>query len=800
MLSHYLKTSLRAFRRTKTHTLVNLLGLTLGLLCATLIFQKLRYEASFDQHHPNAEQTFRVVHESTEFGNTSHQRGIAYPFAATFREEMPEADLVVLIDRNFGRPVIAVEQEDGEVARFRERGTVAIVEPGFFELFDYDWLAGDRATALDGPYTIVLSETLTAKYFGDDAVPTDVIGRVVTFDNDFELTVTGVVTDPIETNSLPMHALVSANLGEEHTRINDNWGSVSSGVQTYVRLPEGVDPETVNAKLVDFVGRHYDEDDSGELTYFLQPLTAMHFDDRFGSENGGITTPGEMYTLGLIGLLLLLTACINFVNLNTTLVFRRAKEVGVRKALGGTPREIRGYFMTETALLTAIALVVALLLANPVRLLISDFFGESFAVNPFTDPLLLAFVLGAGLLLTLASGLYPAWLMSRLRASEVVKGQVSAPGGFLSVRRGLVVVQFAISQVLIIGTLAAVYQTQYLRSAPLGYDTSAVVEFEIPDNTVDLATLATRLEAHSAIDEVTFSNSGATSGSTWAGNFHYEKDTTRIENNAQIKLVEEDYLRTYRMPLVAGRDFVRGDSSSFIINEALAELMGYENPADALDTPIDMWNWEGVVTGVVRDFNTNSLHQEIDPTVLVVAPDYAYVGAARIQMNQRTEALDVLEAAWTDTFPAFVYDYGFLDDNIANFYQGEESFQRIINAFALVAILIGCIGLFGLVSYTTARRAKEVGVRKVLGASTGHIVARFAREFVVLVLLGFAVASPLAFVMLRAWLEDFAYRIDLGPGLFALGLAASLTLALVTVGVRTYRAASADPARVLRAQ
>ncbi|MEM6785796.1 MAG: ABC transporter permease [Bacteroidota bacterium] len=611
MLSHYLKTSLRAFRRTKTHTLVNLLGLTLGLLCATLIFQKIRYEASFDQHHPNAERTYRLVHESTQFGDTGHQRGIPYPFAETFREEIPEADRVVLIDRNFGRPVVAIpdEQEGGEAKRFREERGLAFVQPGFFDLFDYDWIAGDRTTALDGPYTIVLSETLLAKYFGDDAVPADILGRIVTFDNAFDLTVTGVVTDPIETNSLPIHGAMSANLGEEHTRITDNWGSISSGVQTFVRLQEGVDPETVNAKLVDFVDRHFELEDDAQLTYFLQPLTSLHFDDRFGSEYGGITTPGELYTLGLIGLLLLLTACINFVNLNTTLVFRRAKEVGVRKALGGTPREIRGYFMTETALLTAVALVVALLLANPVRLLIRDFFGESAVINPFTDPVLLAFVLGAGVLLTLASGLYPAWMMSRLRASEVVKGQVSAPGGFLSVRRGLVVVQFAISQVLIIGTLAAVYQTQYLRSAPLGYDTSAVVEFEVPDREVDLATLATRLEAHSAIDEVTFSNSGATSGSTWAGNFHYEKDTTRLENNAQIKLVEEDYLRTYRMPLVAGRDFVRGDSSSFIINEALAELMGYENPADALDTPIDMWNWEGVVTGVVRDFNTNSLHQ-----------------------------------------------------------------------------------------------------------------------------------------------------------------------------------------------
>ncbi|MEM9666469.1 MAG: FtsX-like permease family protein [Bacteroidota bacterium] len=800
MLSHYVKTSVRALSRSKTHTVINLLGLTLGLLCATLLFQKLRYETSFDTHHPAPERTFRVVHEDTEHGQSDFNRGTPYPLAAAFREAFPEADRVVIVDRNFGALVIAVERPEGRIDRFSEAATFALAQPGFFDLFGYEWLAGDRETALDGPFTVVLSASHVAKYFGADTTPADALGRVISFNNMADLTVSGVVADPRPTSSMPMHGIASLNLGESLNRIGDNWGSVASGVQTFVRLREDASVADVEARLPAFVAQHWDEERATILHYGLQPLTTLHSDPRYGNDNGYTTTQSDVWTLAAIGMLLLLTACINFVNLNTALVFRRAKEVGVRKALGGTPRQIVVYFMTETALITAVALVLALLLANPVRGLIEPFFGESSPVNPFTDPVLTAVALGAGALLTLLSGFYPAWLMSRLRASEVVKGQIRAPGGFLNVRRGLVVTQFAISQILVIGTLAALYQTQYLRTAPLGYETSAVVEFDIPEReNVDLAAFIARLEAYDGIEHATVSNSGATSNSTWGTNFEYEKEGQLLENDTQVKLVEEDYLETYRMRLLAGRDFVPGDSAGVLVNEAMIRLMGYDDPADAVGTPIDFWNWDGVVTGVVQDFHTRSLHDQIEPTVIVVDTDFAYTGAARIRMNARAGALATIETVWASVFPEYLFEATFLDERIADFYENEEEIQRTINAFALVAIVIGCIGLFGLVSYTTAQRAKEVSLRKVLGASTGHIVGRFTREFVILVVLGFVIAAPVAFFVLRGWLSDYAYRIDLGPGLFLLGFAVSLVVALATVGMKTYRTATADPAQTLRA-
>ncbi|MEM1127315.1 MAG: FtsX-like permease family protein [Bacteroidota bacterium] len=801
MFSHYVKTSLRALRRSKTHTTINLLGLTLGLLCATLLFQKLRYETSFDTHHPDPERTFRIVHEDTEFGDSDFNRGTPYPLAAAFREAFPEADRVVLVDRNFGRLVIAVEHPEGRIDRFREEGTFALAQPGFFDLFGYEWLAGDRETALDGPYTAVISVSRVAKYFGADTPPAEAVGRLFRFNNMVDLTVTGVVGDPAPANSMPLHGLVSFNLGESYDRINDNWGSVSSGVQTFVRLREGTSEATVEARLPDFVAQHWDAERAPTLHYELQPIRTLHTDDRYGVDGSYTMPKSDLVALGAIGILLLLTACINFVNLNTALVFRRAKEVGVRKAVGGTPGQIIVYFMTETALVTAFALALALLLTNPVRGLIEPFFGDSLAVNLFADPGLVAFALGTGVLLTVLSGFYPAWLLSRLRASEVVKGQLRTPGGFLNVRRGLVVTQFAISQILVIGTLAALYQTQYLRTAPLGYETSAVVEFDIPQERegVDLDTFVARLVAHGPIEQATLSNSGATSNSTWLGDFNFEKEGQQIENDAHIKLVEEDYLETYRMRLLAGRDFVPGDSSGILVNEAMVRLMGYDAPAEALGTPLEFWDWGGTVTGVVQDFHTRSLHEAIEPTIIVVATDYAFVGAARIQMNDRAEALAAIEDVWTDVFPNHLFEAHFLDDTIADLYESEEHVQRTVNAFAFVAIVIGCIGLFGLVSYITAQRAKEVSVRKVLGASTGHIVGRFTREFVILVVLGFIVAAPVAFFTLRGWLSDYAYRIDLGPGLFLTGFAVSLVVALATVGAKTYRAASADPASTLRA-
>lgn len=801
MLGNYIKTSLRQFRRSKTHTLINLTGLTLGFLCAVIIFQKVRFELSYGTQHTEAERIFRVVHEANEFGNIGYQRGVPYPFVDAFRADFPAVEHVTIVDRNFQPPVIAIDRPNGEVARFLEDSPVGFADPDYFEIFTYEWLQGNPPTALAEPRTVVLSETLARKYFGDNIDP---MGRTLRFGPDLELTVTGLVEDPAPNNMMPLQMIMSFNLGEEHERGNENWGSTSSSVQAYLRLPEGMTTRSIERQFPEFLARYRDADDATSVRYYLQALPDIHFDTRFGDNDGQpVTSKNVVLALGLIGLVLLLTACINFINLSTVLVFKRAREVGVRKVLGGTPGQIISYFMTETGLITVMALLVALVLATPVAKLARGFIGEGFSVNPLTDPWLALFVVAAAVVLTLGSGLYPAFLLSRLRPTVAIRGSAGQkPGAFLSMRRGLVVVQFAISQVLIICTLAAMWQIRHLHNVPLGYDTEAIVEFAVPQpDETTLETMKNRMLQSAAIQHVTFSNSGASSGTTWASNFHYERGDERIENHTQMKLVDPDYVETYGMTLLAGSDFdeLPPDSvTHFVANEAFVKLIGFDTPEEALGTFVDSWSWQGTIEGVVRNFNTNSLHQEIEATLLVPTLVYAYQGAAKVNTAQLNDALATIERAWQDAFPDYVFEYRFLDETIANFYESEQIMQRLIQVFAFIAILIGCIGLFGLISYTTSQRSKEVGIRKVLGASVPSIVGLFAREFALMVVIGFAVSAPLAYFVMGKWLENYPYRIDLGAGLFVIAFAVSLTIALVTVGFKTYQAAVANPVDSIR--
>lgn len=801
MVANYVKTSLRAFRRTKVHTAVNVLGLALGFICAIIIFQKLRFEHSFDTYHPDADRIHRIVHVDTQFGEDEYQRGVPYPLVEAFRTDFPEVPHVAIVDRNFSSPVISIERPGGDIVRFRDEDhSMAYIDPSFLDIYHYEFLHGDPATALTEPRTVLLSESRARKYFPNTDVP---IGKTLTINNRMDLTVVGVVKDPPLNTALPLHILASFNLGEEFQRGNDNWGSTSSGVQAHIKLPPGMRTAQIDQRLHGFLVKHRNEEVAQYKKFFLQPLPERHFDTRFGTDWSEHHISREaVWALALIGLFLLLTACINFVNMNTVLVFKRAKEVGVRKVLGGTPGQIAGYFLIEAALTTLIALGVALLLANPVLSLARRFVGEGFEANVLGDPTLLGAVLMAAVVVTLLSGIYPAFLLARLRPMRALRsGSQRKPTSLLSLRRSLVVVQFAISQVLIICTVTAMWQMDYLYSAPLGYNTEAVVEFNIPvrDNT-KRATFKNQLLQEAAFTHVTFSNSAASSGNTWGSNFYYTKSGERHENETQIKLVDADYIPTYEMNLLAGENFLPGDSiNKVIVNETAVRAMGFEHPEEALGTLVELWGYEDMpIVGVVQDFNTNSLHEPIENTILWPSEYAPWRGSARLETADLQAAVATLEQHWQATYPEFVLDYNFLDDNIRAFYEEEQTTQRLIQAFALIAILIGCIGLFGLIAYLAEQRAKEVGIRKVLGASVGSIVGLFSREFAVYVIVGFAVSAPAAYFLMRQWLEGFAYRIDLSMGLFLLAFAVSLGIALLTVGFKTYRAAIANPIEAIK--
>ena len=801
MLRNYIKASLRKFRRSKAHTLINLAGLTLGLLFALIIFQKVRFELSYDAYHPDADRIYRVVREDRQFGQAEYDEGVPYPFANALRTDFPEIEHVVIVDRNFGAPVLTVHRSNGEPFRAKENAGSAFVDQDFFSLFQYEWLYGNPETALAAPQSVVLSETMAHKYFGTD----NPMGQTISFDGEFDLTVAGIVRDAPHNTALPLSIMISNNLGEAHRRGNQSWGSTSTAVQCYLKLPASVEQASIEERLGDFLAKHRSPEVAQYLRFFLQPLSEIQRDTRFETigNQRPLVSRETLWGLSLIGLFLLITAGINFINMNIVLVIRRAREVAVRKVMGGSPRQIMMYFLTETALSTAIALIVALALVNEVIRMLSPFIGEGFSANPFTDPIFAGAAVAATLVLSLIAGLYPAFLMGRLSPTVAMRNAVGKKqGSMLLLRRGLVVFQFAISQVLIICTLVTMQQMRYVNTAPLGYEPDAIVEFDLPDqDKTNLRTFKNELLQSTAIQNVSFSNTGASSGNIWGSNFYYYKDENRHENEAENKFVDLDYIDTYRMTLLAGENFTPTDSvSGFIVNQAMVEVMGFASPEEALGTTIELRGGQlsAPVVGVVRNFNTNSLHQQVEATILIPGLDAAYLGAAKVNATQLSEGVATIRRAWSQAFPEDVFEYEFLDDRISQFYEDERALQYLIQTFAIIAIVIGCIGLFGLISYTASQRSKEVGIRKVLGASIGNIVGMLTREFVAFVIVGFLISAPVAYYVMSNWLENFAYRIDLGFGLFAVALVVSLVIAIGTVGAKTLRAATSNPVDAIR--
>lgn len=802
MFKNYLKIALRNLAKNKSHSLINIGGLTIGVLCAVVIFLVIQFEYSFNTHHENGDRIYRLVREETEFGSISHDTGVPYPLPEAMRSDFPEIEALTIVDANFATAVVSVEHEDGSVNRFREED-LAFVEQQYFDIFTYSWLMGDSKTALNRPNTAVISKSLARRLFGT-ANP---VGRTVTVQTGYkyDLEVTGVIQDPPENSDMPFVLLASyasaSRTGEK--RGNDDWDSTSSTVQCYFRLADGISPESLNSRMDPFIEKYRNEEAAKRRDYFLQPLSELHFDTRFGNFRGKTVAHEMLLALGLIGLFLLITACINFVNLNTAIAVTRSKEVGVRKSLGGTKGQLLFYFLGETALVTLLALVAATGLSEVLVKFMEPLLGYSLEFSLFSNVPLLLFLASLFVMTTLAAGLYPAFYLAGFDPIEAIRNKISATyGKGLTLRRSLVILQFTISQVLIIGTIIISSQMNYFQSVDMGFDEEALVEVDIPvRDKSKLETFKNQLAGHSAIKSVAYSNTGTAHGNVWGGNYELQSDSTLIEGDAQIKFIDTGFLKTYGLELLAGSNLIESDTvKQYLVNEAFVRDAGFEDRyQDVIGRYVSMWGREAPIVGVVKDFNTNSLHTEIDP-VLLASRDLYYLAGIKIDMSRSQDAIAAIEEAFKAAFPDYVFDYLFLDTRIENFYSEERQTASLMNIFTVIAILIGCLGLFGLVSYMAATRRKEVSVRKVLGATLQDILLLLSKEFFLLIGISFFVAAPLAWVLMSRWLEDFAYRIELGPGLFVMAFLATMLVAILTVGYKSLRTAALNPAENLKSE
>lgn len=790
----FFRIAIRQAGRHKEQTAIKILGLSVGIAVCLLIFFVVRFETSFDDFHPQRDHIYRVVSVFHTPEGIAYESGVPFPTGPTLRQDYPQLKKVASIVSLGGDGLITVGNHSDK--KFREESGIVYAEPQFFDMFSFRWLAGNKATALNEPNTVLLTRTVAAKYFGDW---TQAVGGYVKLDNTWLLKVTGVLDDMPANTDFPLKVVISyATL--RNTGVNralNDWVSVFAQHYCFVTLPDNLSGTAFDKKLTDVVNRYKPAQNRNEGLMLL-PLTDMHFDTRFNTFNNHPFSRSLIRTLSLIGLFVLFIACVNFVNLSTAQAVNRAREVGVRKVLGGTRRQLLWQFVAETNLLVLLATGVAVWLCGLALPFLDHLLGmrldASFVFDPVVGVLLLAVVTGT----TFLAGFYPSMVLSSFDPVTAFKSKAAPRGtGAHLLRRVLVVLQFTISQALIISMLIIVGQVAYFRSAPLGFDKDAILITHMPDNK-KMDFLRQQLMRQPGVENVSFSFASPLDVNTdWNSDIIYN-GVQQHNFGVNLKWADSVYPTLYHFQLLAGN--ISPGPFNMVVNESFLRKLGIHEPAQALGAKVIV-NGVGdtsIISGVVRDFNIAPLNDTIRPVIMEGWNQVYSTINIKLTPVMIGQALPAIEKLWKNTFPDDVYEYRFLDESIARYYEQEDQLSTLYKLFAALAVFISCLGLYSLVSFMAATRAKEVGIRKTLGASVANIVYLFTREFTQLVLLAFLIAAPLAGYCMDRWLQNYAFHFHPGPLLFVEAIGISVLIAWLSVGYRAFRAAIANPVKSLR--
>lgn len=649
--------------------------------------------------------------------------------------------------------------------------------------------------------TVVLSESTAKKYFGN----TNALGRSIRFENRFDFRVVAITKDFPPNTELPFSVMMSLESVRNNKDILlgldlTSWGNIASNTNTWLLLKENAAIAEVEAQLPAF-DKKYFKDPVNDRRFRFQKLSEVHFATDYGSHSGQPADRTLLIALSLVALFLIITACINFVNLATAQAIRRAKEIGVRKVLGANRNQLVVQFLGETFLITLVSVLLAIGICEFVMPPVLSSLHLTGFINGLIGIRTVLFLIALTVFVTLLSGLYPGLVLSGYKPILVLKS-ASTPshGGRMALRRTLVVVQFVISQVLIISTVIAVGQMDYFRTKDLGFDREAVLTVPLPSSEKEkLDRLRTGLIEYSGIKSVTFAFASGAANYAWNSMLKYQHDGKEDRIRANMRVGDEFYISTLGLNLIAGRNYSQSDTlKEIVVNETFVRKLGL-SPQDAIGKILIRGNNRPVpIVGVVKDWNTNSLHYAMQPVLLGNYRSLYQEAAIKIEMAQSAQTLQHIEKIWNGIYPDHVFSSEFLDERIGRFYEEEELTSNMFKSFAGVAIAIGCLGLFGLVAFMANQKSKEIGVRKILGASVLDIFKIFTGEFMKLILFAFFIAGPLGYYAMKHWLEDFEYRITIGPGVFVAAFLVTIVIAAVTVGYHTYRAATANPVDALK--
>jgi len=817
MFKNYLTIAVRTLWKNKLFTAINILGLAIGISASLVIYLLVNYHFTFDKFEKDGDRIYRVVSNFTFSGNTYRNSGVTYPMGPALKKELTGFDAVVPFRTWDDDVKVGVPVESGkDPVVFKKQKNFVFADENFFNLIGYEWLAGAAKTSVVAPYQTVLTESNARLYF-PKLKTAEIIGKEIYFNDTIRTTITGVVKDIQANTDFSFKAFVSRATLESTTLKPpdwEEWDNTTSASQLLVKLSPGTSTTAIEKGILNIYQKHHkaQEGDHSTTVYNLQPLNDIHFNEEYGGYDKPLANKPTLYSLLAVAAFLLLLGCINFINLTTAHAAQRAKEIGIRKTMGSSRKQLIFQFLSETLLLTLSATILSILLTPLILKAFTGFIPDDLHFNLAGQPGIILFLLSLVVVVTLLSGFYPAMVLSGYKPVLVLKNVAYTNTGKTRtawLRRSLTVSQFVIAQVFVMGAILVSKQISYSINKDQGFKKEAILYLNT--NYYDTVqshkyVLLNKIKAIPEVAMVSLCNNPPSSNSTWSSTMKYKDGKKEIETDVQQKYGDSNYIKLYGLKLLAGTNIQQSDTvTSFIINETYAHILGFRDPQKAIGKNIEWSNKQVPVIGVVSDFNQRSLHEPIKP--LVIGSWGSTQRNISIALQPQNEygttwktAITKIEKAWKEIYPDQDFTYNFFDADIAKYYEAEQHIASLLMWATGLAVFISCLGLLGLVIYTTVQRTKEIGVRKVLGASILQIVTMISRDFILLVLLAFIIAAPLAWIGMYKWLQNFEFRTDISWWIFIIGGSVMVLVALLTLSFQTIRAAMMNPVKSLRTE
>lgn len=792
MFKNYIRIAWRNLIKRKVFTTINILGLAIGFGSSILIYLFLTHHLSFDKFHENSDRIYRMVTESHQ-DQIGYNASVPPAFAKVFREEYHYAEKVAKMV-NWDEVLVKVEAQ-GQSQPYKLG--VAFVEPDFFDIMTFPLMDAAGNRSLEEPNTAYITEKMAEKLFGT----VNALGKTFLYDNKETIEVIGILQNVPKTSLVTEGLFISFKTLEKFNDFvsEETWGGISSDLQCFALLHPNQNIADIENMLLELPKKHRPKSKNKHV-YKLQPLSDIHFNSKYGGVD-----PALMWVFGVIGLFLILIACINFINISTAQAFYRSKEIGVRKVLGSFRHHLFWQFLSETFVISLFAIGLGILLAILFLPSFNNLFELELSMNNLWNVQFFAFLSAVLVLVSFLSGSYPGILMSRIVPVLALKGKLNHNDtGGSTTRKVLVVAQFAISIVLIAATLIISRQIDYAVNTNLGFDRESIVMVDIPTDIepVKLKSLKDQLSQIGGVNEVSAClDSPGASHSNWGTSIKFHNRPEDEEFSIQAKLADKDYLKTFDIPLVAGRNFFEHDSiTEVLVNEKLGEKLGLASSNDLLGKKIEVNSERTTIVGVIANFHDSDFTEDISPVFIAYKPHWFSQIAIKISAQNTRSILDQIGEKWSNTFEGYIFEPHFMDERVAEQYEAEQRYLSLSKVFSGLAILIGCLGLYGLILFFVGQRTKEIGIRKVLGSNVTNILTLFSMDFFKLILIAGVLATPIAWYLMEQWLQGYAYRTQIHWWVFALAIVSIMVITLITISYQTLKVALASPVKSLRTE